>query len=113
MPEDSGATRSRRSRPATTPEGRESQLVALAFDAIEKRIRMGQATAQELVHFAKLGSPREDMERMKLQHENDLLQVKREQIANVERSEARYMEVINALRMYNGQDPIDQSVDDE
>lgn len=107
MPGSSGEPRSRRSRPATTPEGRESQLVALAMDLAEKRLRSGNATSQEVTHFLKLGSSREKLEQQRLEYENELLQVKREAIASQAQAEQRYREALNAMRAYSGQDPIE------
>lgn len=107
MPGSSGEPRSRRSRPATTPEGRESQLVALAFDLVEKRIRQGSATSQEVTHFLKLGSSREQLEQQRLRHENELLEVKREAMASQARVEEMYKAALDAMRTYSGQDPIE------
>lgn len=41
----------RRSRKALTPEDREQQLIAAAYDLAEERILNGTATSQEIVHF--------------------------------------------------------------
>ena len=57
--------------PATTPEGREQQLIALAMEATEKRIRDGTASAQELVHFLKAGSPTAKLERQILEKQRE------------------------------------------
>ena len=46
----------RRSKPASTPEAREQQLISAAYDLVEERILNGTATSHELVHFLKLGS---------------------------------------------------------
>lgn len=46
----------RRSRKALTPEDREQQLIAAAYDLAEERILNGTATSQEIVHFLKLGT---------------------------------------------------------
>lgn len=92
-------------RTATTPEGRENQIVALAFDLVEKRIREGTATSQEVTHFLKLGSSRERLEQERLGHENELLVVKREAIESQKRMEAMYSEALDAMRSYSGQAP--------
>ena len=52
--------------PATTLEGREDQLIAAAMDLVERRIAEGTASAQETVHFLKLGSVRNQLEQNKL-----------------------------------------------
>ena len=51
----SGPTTERKTRPALTPEAREKQLVALAVDLVEKRLREGTASSQEVTHILKPG----------------------------------------------------------
>lgn len=104
MTPKSGEPGSRRSRPATTPDGRESQLVSLAYDLVEQRIRKGTATSQEVTHFLKLGSSREKLEQERLQHENYLTQARIEQLASQARVEELYSKALNAMRTYAGQD---------
>lgn len=101
-----------RRKPATTPEGRENQLIALAVDAVERRIREGTASAQELVHYVKLGSSREQLEQERLRHENELLQVKRESMASATRIEELYINAIAAMRSYQGH-PDEPEYDDD
>ena len=100
-----------RRKPATTPEGRENQLISMAVDAVERRIREGTASAQELVHYLKLGSSREQLEQERLRQENELLQVKREQMASAQRSEELYKNALAAMRSYQGHP--DPEYDDE
>lgn len=107
MPRPRGGGDSRPLRPATTPEGREAQLVSLAFDLVEQRIRDGTATSQEVTHFLKLGSSREQLEQQRLEHENQLLQVKREAIESQARVEELYKSALDAMRTYSGQVPQD------
>ena len=69
-------------RPAAkTIEARERQLIALAFDTAEKQMLDGTASAQVITHYLKLGTPRERLERKKLEEENALLRAKVENIA--------------------------------
>lgn len=99
--------------PATTPEGRENQLIALAADLAEKRLREGTATAQEVVHFLKLGSSREQLEQERIRHENELLEAKVEAMASAARIEELYAEAISAMRSYSGNEPISHESDYE
>jgi hypothetical protein len=108
MPRIRGGGESRPLRPSTTPEGRESQLISLAFDLVEQRIRDGSATSQEVTHFLKLGSSREQLEQQRLAHENELLQVKREAMESQKAVETLYKEALNAMRTYSGQDVVPQ-----
>lgn len=92
-----------RRRPATTPEGRENQLVDLAYDRAEQQLREGTISSQALVHFLKMGSSREVLEKAKLEHENELLRVKAEAIANQKDIERLMFDALNAMRQYKGE----------
>ena len=100
-------TRQRQSRPATTPEAREGQLTAMAMDLIEKQIREGTASSQILSHFAKAGSSREQLERMRLERENELLQARVKALETAEDSAEMYKNALNAMRSYAGADDYD------
>jgi hypothetical protein len=105
MANSDGQPRPRRSRPATTPEGRENQLVSLAYDLVEKRIRQGTATSQEVTHFLKLGSTREVLEQERLRHENELTAARIANLESAARVEELYSEAIASMRRYSGQEP--------
>lgn len=103
---------SKAQRPAaTTPEARERQLVALAFDRAEQRIRDGTASAQEVTHFLKLGSSRETLEQERLAMEVQLMEAKMEQMASAARVEELFTEAIAAMRSYSGQEPLEMQDD--
>ena len=89
-------------RPATTPEGREQQLTALAMDAIEKRIINGTASAQELTYFAKLGSPTARLERKILEQQAELLEAKTTSLKSQAHMEDMYEKAMSARRDYAG-----------
>lgn len=99
-------TTSRR-RTATTPEGRETQLISKAARLAEQQLEDGTASAQVITHFLKLGSTREQLEQERLRHENELLKVKREAIESQQRIEELYVEAISAMRAYSGHQPED------
>jgi hypothetical protein len=63
--------------------------------------------------FLKAGSSRERLEKERLEHENALLQVKREALLTQQRIEDGYKKVIKALRSYNGYGEYDGEEDDE
>lgn len=102
-----------RRRPATTPEAREHQVVALAFDLAERQIRAGTASAQVISHFLKLGSSREQLEQERLANENVLLRAKAEALAAHARIEELYGEAIQAMRSYAGHEDPQDSDDSE
>lgn len=92
----------RKMRPALTPEARENQLISLATDLVEQRLRDGSASSQETTHFLKLGSMKNRLEMEKLQEENKLLRAKTENLQSQKRVEELYTEALNAMRKYAG-----------
>lgn len=88
--------------PATTPDGRERQLIAAAYDLAEEQIRNGTATAQVITHFLKLGTEREKLERKKLEGENRLLEARVDSIASTARIEELTQKALDAFRSYAG-----------
>lgn len=103
--------RIRRLKPAIDPESRENQLIAYAIDSVEERILNKKATSQELLHFLKLGSTKERLEKEILKKQKDLLEAKTESIKSNKRMEELYsqaMESISSLK-YNGLEEVDDS----
>lgn len=88
--------------PATTPEGRENQLIALAIDVAEKQLREGTASAQVVTHFLKLASSKERLEREKLELENELIKAKTENLQSQKNIEELYSNAIVAMQTYSG-----------
>ena len=91
-----------RRKPATTPEGRENEMVSQAIDLAERQIKSGTASSQVITHFLKLGSTRERLEQQRLDYENQLTQVKIEALESQKRVEELYMEALQAMRSYAG-----------
>ena len=89
-------------RPALTPEGRESQMAALAMDLVEQRLRDGTASSQETTHFLKLVSSKAKLEQERLRLENDLVAAKTKALANAEEIKVLYEEALKAMRRYGG-----------
>ena len=98
-----------RRKPATTPEGRENEMVSHAIDLAERQIIEGTASSQVITHFLKLGSTRERLEQQRLEHENELTRVKIEALESAKRVEELYMEALSAMRSYSGEAPISDS----
>lgn len=97
-------------RPATTPEGRENQLISLAYDFAEKVIQNGTASSQIVTHFLKLGSTREQLEKEKIKNENLLLAAKIEALASGKVVEELYRAALKAMKTYTGQETDDDDV---
>lgn len=87
---------------ATTPQGRENQVVALAVDLAEKQIREGTASSQVLTHFLKLATVEKQLEREILVEHKKLLVAKTEAIASSKRIEALYLNALGAMKSYTG-----------
>lgn len=99
--------------PATTLEGREDQLIAAAMDLVEQRIHAGTASAQETVHFLRLGSVRNQLEQDKIRQENIVLQTRVKEMESRKSSEELYSKALAAMRGYSGLDPIDPDEQDD
>ena len=104
MGSDPSNTSGKGHRKATTPEGREAQLCALAMDLAEQQIRDGTASSQVITHFLKITSSNEKMKRDNLQAENELLKAKVEALQTTKHNEQMYDKVLEAIRSYTGTD---------
>lgn len=89
-------------RPALTVDARESQLVSLATDLAEKQLIEGTASAQVITHYLKLGTTLAQLEKEKLERENELLKAKVKALESAERVEALYENALNAMKIYSG-----------
>lgn len=90
-------------RPALTPEARENQLISLATDLVEKRLREGTASSQETTHFLKLASTKARLEKEILEKQAELITAKTETLKSQKRVEELYTEAMKAFRNYSGQ----------
>lgn len=92
----------RRMKPAMTPEARENQLISMAYDLAEERIRNKTATSAEIVHFLKQGSTKSREEIEKLKKENDFLKAKTEVLESSKMAEEMYVNAMEAMKSYTG-----------
>lgn len=90
--------------PATTQEGRDAQMIDLAYACAEQRMRDGTASSQEIIHFLRLATEKTRLEQEKLRHEAALLETKESAIKAAEGSNVDYARVIAHLRVYKGLD---------
>lgn len=104
----------RRRPPATTPEARENQLIALAVDLAERQLADGTASAQVISHYLKLGSSREKLEQERIAQENELLKAKVEAMASQQKIEELYGKALAAMSAYSGNPVVsDDDYDDD
>lgn len=95
-------------RPALSPEARENQLISLAVDNAERLLREGTAPSQIIVHYLKLASTKERLEKEILEKQKELITAKTESLQSAKRVEELYTNALNAMRTYSGQgDPDD------
>ena len=99
-----GANPSRtKRRPALSPEARENQLIALAIDVVEERLRNGTASSQETTHFLKLGTTKARLEKEILEEQKKLITAKTKAIESQDELKEMYADALKALRSYQGQ----------
>ncbi len=99
---NSTSAETRRRRPALTPEARENQLISMAYDLVEQRLLDGTATSQETVHFLRLGSTKERIEKEILERQKELITAKTEAMQSAKRVEELYENALNAMKLYSG-----------
>ena len=87
---------------ARSLEARENQLIDLAIDLAEQRLRDGTASTQLICHYLKLGSSRERLEQEGLRGKNNLVKAQSDAIEADNKREERYAEAIEAMRRYSG-----------
>lgn len=91
----------RETRPASTPEGREQQLVNLAVNLAEKQLRDGTASPSVISHFLKIASRREVLEREILEKQSKLIEAKASSISRDREAEELAKAAINAMKNYS------------
>lgn len=89
-------------RPAFSAEQRENQMIALAMDLAEKKLRDGTASNQTICHFLKLGSMKERLDRENLQEEINLKVAKREALQSSKDLKELYANALKAMQSYSG-----------
>lgn len=92
----------RQSKPATTPEGREQQLVNLAVDLAEKQLQDGTASPSVINHFLKIASRRETLEREILEKQVTFIEAKAKSISKDREAEELAKAAIEAMKSYQG-----------
>ncbi len=95
-------------RPALSPENREGQMIALAMDLVEQRLRDGTASSQETTHFLKLGTAKYRTELRILETQEALNKAKTKAYDNQEEIKVLYEDALKAMRNYAGQGEPDE-----
>lgn len=91
-------------RRARTPDGRENQMIQLAINKVEERMLNGTASAQEYIHYLKLGASRktQKLEEEKLALELELVKAKTEALKSSQMNQKLFEEAIRQMTIYQG-----------
>lgn len=95
-------------RPALTPDARENQMISLAMDLVEQRLRDGTASSAETTHFLKLASSKERLEMEIMEQQKQLIAAKKENLDSSRRIEELYSEAMKAMKSYSGEQSSNQ-----
>lgn len=93
----------RKRKPPRTIEDAENYNTKLAIELARKQLEEGTASSQVIVHYLKLGSSKEKIERDILLQQRELMAAKTGAIQSTQTSEELYSEAIKALRTYTGE----------
>lgn len=86
----------------TTIKSREDEMISLAMDLAEQKLRDGTASSQLITHYLKLATTQQQLEMEKLERENELLRAKTEAIQAQRSLEETYKNAIAAMQVYQG-----------
>lgn len=93
----------RRRKPALTAEARENQMISLAIDRAEEQLRDGTASSQIIVHYLKLASTKERLEKEIMERQKVLIEAKTQAYESVQETKELYSKALEAFRKYSGQ----------
>lgn len=113
MSETTKKKKTRNPPPARTPEGRENQLINLAVDLAEKKLRDGTASSQIIALLLNLATTKTKLELERIRRDILLKEAKAKEIKSVEELKELYAESIEAMRRYRGEDDSDYEEYDE
>lgn len=84
-------------------EARENQMIELAMDLVEWRLRNGLATSQETTHFLKLGSSRGRQDYELAETQKELIKTKTTAIKESKSMAELYSQAMESIRIYRGE----------
>ena len=86
--------------PALNPDARENQMISLAQDLAEQRLRDGTASSQLVVHYLKLGTAKARLEKQLLSAQVELAKAKTEAYHAAKENAETYKKAVEAMRRY-------------
>lgn len=103
MPEEQNISKTPRTRtraPAIDPVEREKQIIARVIDSVERKAEQGTLPTAVMVHYLRLATEKEKLEREKLRKEIALLEAKKQVADASMRMEQIAKEAIEAITSY-------------
>lgn len=92
----------RRDRPALSPEDREQQLIAKAERLAEQKLEDGTASPQIIVHYLRLATERERLDREALRTDVELKKAKIESLQLASEIKTMYEDAMTMFKRYSG-----------
>lgn len=101
----------RKQTPARTPEARENQLINLAVDETEYRLKNHTASSQIITTLLKLATTKAQLELEKLRSDIALQKAKEQEIEDKASNSDLYAQALAAFKSYKGD--IENNEDDD
>lgn len=102
----------RKQTPARNPDARENQLINLAVDEAERRLRNGTASSQIIVTLLRFGTVKARLELEKLKSDISLQRAKEQEIEDKATNSDLYAKALAAFRYYKGDVDGEENYDD-
>lgn len=104
MKQGSTSASKRTDRPATSPEAREQQLIAKAERLAEKKLEDGTASPQIIVHYLRLGSEKERLDRKQMEADIALKEAKIKSLESAAQIKDLFEDAMTMFKKYHGDD---------
>ena len=85
-----------------TPEADENQLISLSIDAAKKMLLDGNAPTSIVLHYLKLATSRERLEREIMERQKELMEAKKQALESQAKVEQLYADAMRAMQRYSG-----------
>lgn len=111
--EDNATSQNKRRKtiPGRTPEERENQLIALAWDLAEEKLRKGTASSQLITLLLSQATRKAKLELDKLRSDVEVANARVKALENQETSKELYAKAIAAFKSYSGS--VDEDDEDD
>ena len=87
---------------ARTIQSQEDEMISLAMRRAEEKLLDGTASNTLIIHFLKMGSVKEQLEKEMLKEQIELTKAKTEAAKSAKVQEELYREAMEAFKSYNG-----------